>query len=760
MRKPRVRYRKGDQITLFEGGRRALYKVSGRSAGAYELEPQLAGKSRVMLDEEITEFRLDGNLEHHPQAPQGLSREQYELLSQDWDMHPDEYRFIAELKADYLRAVDGYRADDHMRLDEACERAAKEVHASERNRWNDSLTVIERDNEADKKRKARLTEDMRDARRGDKQKLARGYLEPKRPTTIQDWWRLWVHVGRSRSILIPLFADRGNRTPRLVGLNGVDLYDEMRKFLKLEYYTDACPHLSTVYKKFKREVLKKTGNEHSVSYNSFNDLRKREFGPYEDMAGREGKRHARMRLDVARRIRYDMKSMQEIEIDHCLLDVLLVHETSGRVLGRPWLTMAMCRSTRMIVGAHLSFDEPSAASVQRCLMHAFWPKDLRGLGLQNEWPAEGIADVVISDNGKDLHSATLRSSQIALKFIMRYLPGRMPWLKGTIERCFGTLQIQVLDLVEGKAFLKVRKKSGYDPNKRATMSLPDLRAMLLRWIVDDYHVTHHSGIDTTPLQRWHEKADPEGQRGVERPDDLLAMLGSAHKLKIGGDGVRMYSQYYWHEELTPLRHEFGAQYEYQCRSDAYDIGRLLLIVPKKRIVAEGEPNDSGRRLELFSTTPERSLGVSVYQNRVRRTLSVKLQREGVPVTDEALDEAINIADAEALSIASDGSAKSTPKSFVRYEQDNGRLLTPVAGRTGSNRPDVSQSSVALPGLSGSMPPTQAPRSAASAPVAADAAPAPQKRVRKKQVKAPPLEATPSLVEDDFEKRFAQMETID
>ena len=288
-----------------------------------------------------------------------------------------------------------------------------------------------------------------------------------------------------------------------------------------------------------------------------------------------------------------------------------------------------------------------------------------------------------------------------------------------------------------------------------------LRGEVLRWIVDDYHVTYHDGIKMTPMERWKQKLHPDGVNSVQRPDDLLAIMGSSHEVVIGDKGILLYGQRYWHEGMTSLRHTYGEKFKYQARSDPYDIGRLLLIVPIKRDAAEGEPNDSGRRLEVWSTTPEMAVGVTAFQNRVRRELSRKLTAEGAPVTLDTLVEAGRHADAEAFEIMSDLRAKKTAGAEARYEQDNGRLLTRVAGWSGSNRPDDGTPTVVLPDLPAALPPPRAPPADPDRGASSEPPPDSPARDRKKAVDAPPLDAAAALaVEDDFEARFAQMETTD
>ena len=68
------------------------------------------------------------------------------------------------------------------------------------------------------------------------------------------------------------------------------------------------------------------------------------------------------------------RPLERVELDHFLCDVHLVCGRTGVPLGRPWLTLAVDHYSGMVVGYHLTFAPPSAASVLAALRHAILPK--------------------------------------------------------------------------------------------------------------------------------------------------------------------------------------------------------------------------------------------------------------------------------------------------------------------------------------------------------------------------------------------------
>ena len=81
-----------------------------------------------------------------------------------------------------------------------------------------------------------------------------------------------------------------------------------------------------------------------------------------------------------------------IQIDHTLVDVIVVDSVTRTPIQRPWLTLAIDVCTRCVVGFHLSLEPPSATSVALCLSHAALAKEswLAERGIDALWPARGI----------------------------------------------------------------------------------------------------------------------------------------------------------------------------------------------------------------------------------------------------------------------------------------------------------------------------------------------------------------------------------
>jgi len=117
--------------------------------------------------------------------------------------------------------------------------------------------------------------------------------------------------------------------------------------------------------------------------------------------------------------------MELIQIDHTPVDVIVVDQEQRLPIGRPWLTLAIDVTTRMVVGFHISLWAPSTVSLCLALSHAVLPKDswLADRELQNlEWPAGGLATITILIFGGSIRGIARRcfASGELFHFVQRH----------------------------------------------------------------------------------------------------------------------------------------------------------------------------------------------------------------------------------------------------------------------------------------------------------------------------------------------------
>lgn len=746
---PVVAWNAGDDVREERPGEAPrILTILRRQRGGFVLRPKGGGDDVEMSDDEIRWGRCFGELEHYPAAPAGLTAARQAALARDHGTEDPEHRMVARVKVEYCLRVESL-LEAGMPFDEAYARAAGELHASEVDRWTKSFEEIRAIREADRVRKRRLPPELLKKKPA---RLGLGMLERPRPSTVETWFREWSSNGRDERMLLPLFNSRGDHGKKLEHRT----YERMRWWIEDVYLKEEQAPLAWVH----REMVKELGN--IVSYTTFRAFLKKEYAAYFIERGRLGGKQAFLRNTVFRRLRHDQVAGMDIEIDHCLLDVL-VRDPSRRVVGRPWLTVAICRATRMIIGCHLSFEQPSYASLQRCLIHAICPKDLSDLKLENDWPCEGIPERATVDQGKEFYSASIKATETALGFHILPLPGRSPWLKGTVERLFATIGVQVIAWMPGKTFSNVVRRGDYPSTKKARFTIQQIRDLLLKWIVDDYHVSWHEGLEGVPLQEWYRRRPAKIR--VPNLKQITELTGVHTLKKIGENGVALNSQFYVHPELGELKLRYGKDREYDVRHDPFDIGYAMLKHPQ------------GRWIRLGSDRPERSVGKSLFQYRVDTRLAKALTRKGEHVTQEKLTKAAQQAAEEARDAVNNGLATTTAASAARYHYDNGKYFTPIglprpnpalkdlptvdhAFAAGANEPtrEVVDAWAPSPGIEDPVP--LLPKPPASPAGGTEAIEAPSTAITRQSTKPAPDERSPSsgfpapdadVVGDTFDK---------
>ena len=307
--------------------------------------------------------------------------------------------------------------------------------------------------------------------------------------------------------------------------------------------------------------------------------------PRNEIVGRrEGRKAARDRFAPATGSLEAHWPLALVQIDHTLVDVIVVDSLSRAPIQRPWLTLAIDVCSRCVVGFHLSLEPPSATSVALCIAHAILPKTqwLAERRIEAEWPVHGLFARLHLDNAKEFRSESLRRGCEQYGIAIDYRPVRTPHYGGHIERLIGTMMGKV-HLLPGTTFSSVHAKGDLDPQKTAAMTLEELERWLGHAIAGIYHRTTHRALGTTPVAAWErgvlgDATMPGCGEPASGPDprrlviDFLPM----ERRRVRREGVSLHSIYYWSDVL---RAWIGEPDKMIVRYDPRDLSRIYLLAP-------------------------------------------------------------------------------------------------------------------------------------------------------------------------------------
>lgn len=281
-----------------------------------------------------------------------------------------------------------------------------------------------------------------------------------------------------------------------------------------------------------------------------------------------------------------------VQIDHTLVDIILVDDVYRKPIGRPWITLAIDVCTRMVAGYYLSFDPPSETSVAMCVGHALLPKEewLLLHKVDSQWPVWGIPRTIHVDNGADFRSNNFQKSCLMHGINLEFRPVKQPRYGGHIERMMGTLMKEIHDL-PGTTFSSIKEKDEYNPEKHAAMTKSEFEEWLVTLICKVYHQRLHSSIGMSPLKKWEigifGNAEIQGIGVPPRPAAPLTVLLDflpSFQRTVQTFGVTIDGVTYYAEAVRPWINagdpdNLGKKREFVFRRDPRDISVLWFFDP-------------------------------------------------------------------------------------------------------------------------------------------------------------------------------------
>lgn len=324
----------------------------------------------------------------------------------------------------------------------------------------------------------------------------------------------------------------------------------------IDEYEGAAATISSVWRTVEKECIKQKEIVPSLSAvrsrikeQVERDLYKKKYGA--DAAAqlyeaRPGKKKTRRPLEWT-------------QMDHTLVDVILVDDERREPLGRPWLTVIIDIHTRVILGYYLSLHHPSTISVSCAIFHAALPKHdfLKRLGVaEGKYPYYGVPIVIHMDNAKEFRS---RKFQVACKrnsIDPKWRPLGRKHYGAHVERLIGTFMTTKVHFLRGTTYSNTQVRKGHDSEKMSSMTFSEFT----KWFANEvciYHGRKHAELDCSPAQKWLE-CFTRDDGGMAYPP----IVGDPFKFRldfmpeetraIGPQGIKLRGGLYWSNALKGL----------------------------------------------------------------------------------------------------------------------------------------------------------------------------------------------------------------
>jgi transposase InsO family protein len=329
-------------------------------------------------------------------------------------------------------------------------------------------------------------------------------------TSFNGWLRDWQQY-QDWTLMAPRF-DRRGPDQRTVIVGKVKKVVEAA-INKVFLTKNALPKLDVceeVADKLKEWNKKRPESEHlSVSQRQIYRYIDDEVDIYDAAVARKGKAAADKLFKPVRQGPGSFHVMDIVEVDHTQAKTEVTHDETGESLGRPWVSAALDRCSRMVVGIHIHFEGQTTYASMQTLKNVAMPKGfLKKLvpEIDYEYPCCGNPVAYFFDRGADFISDQMISVGLNCDIRLDYAPGENPEYKGKIERFFRTLHESTALNLKG-ATPRIRSDGDHRAERsQATVTYSDFLERTWRFLTMDYAKDHHEGIGCSPLERWNERA--------------------------------------------------------------------------------------------------------------------------------------------------------------------------------------------------------------------------------------------------------------
>ena len=276
--------------------------------------------------------------------------------------------------------------------------------------------------------------------------------------------------------------------------------------------------------------------------------------------------------------------LEQVQMDHTVVDLEVVDEQYRRPIGRPYVTAAIDVASRGVAGLVVTLEAPSALSVGLCLAHMVTDKRawLERLGIEADaraaWPMSGKPREIYVDNAAEFKSEALRRGCDQHGIKLSYRPEGMPHFGGIIERLIGTM-MQMVHELPGTTFSSPAQRGDYDSQATAVLTLAELN----KWLalaVASYHGQVHGTLNQTPSARW-ERGAAEGGRPATVVSETAFLIDFLPVIRrtLTRTGFLVDHVQYYSDGLKPWIARRERLEKFVLRRDPRDISRIWALDP-------------------------------------------------------------------------------------------------------------------------------------------------------------------------------------
>ncbi|MEQ1529672.1 MAG: Mu transposase C-terminal domain-containing protein [Methylococcales bacterium] len=351
----------------------------------------------------------------------------------------------------------------------------------------------------------------------------------------------------------------------------------IRELIRKQFMKRQKPTMAKLYRDVKKECKVKGL---SVPARNSVALRIKQLNPVQVIRAREGVDAARSLQSAGDTPPTFTSILEQVQIDHTVIDLIIVDERDRQPIGRPYLTIAIDVFSRCIVGMVVTLEPPSTVSVGLCMAHMVCDKRpwLEQLKLEVDWPMSGKPRSLYLDNAAEFKSEALRRGCELHGISLNYRPPGKPHYGGIIERLIGIMMEEVHDL-PGTTFSNPEERGDYDSEKMAALTLHELERWLIIAVAYYHGDTHDNDLKEPPTKRWEKGIKTSGTiSAVSNAKAFMVDFLPIIRRTLTRTGFAIDHIHYFANALKPLiarRNKHAPKF--LIRRDPRDISRIWVL---------------------------------------------------------------------------------------------------------------------------------------------------------------------------------------
>lgn len=416
--------------------------------------------------------------------------------------------------------------------------------------------------------------------------LARGDEKCPATRTVRRWAYRFLATDNARSLL-DRNACKGNRQSKLPK----PALDLLATFVRTNYLRRNGEHAQQVCDRINHEI-RQNPDKYGVPSISYTTVRRYISSLPEILVVRKRAGHKKAKNEFTTGLhRDDAQSLLEwVEIDQTQLNIYVTND-KGEVIGRPWLTIAIDRKSRMVLWFHLSMKRLDGNALPRICYMAMRPKDMDALrqqypDIKSEWPVHGIFQETVLDNSLENHTEDFQNiCADILSMQMHYVPPAQGSDKAHVERLFRYIKESFVTTFPGSYTKDDEDKFAL---RAAVLTFEELEQRLAVWILDLYHNRRHSELNMSPLEKWKECIALCGStRLPSRADDFERLLWRSESAVLQKWGLQFEKLRFKSPELAKIGDSKGhGKIRLNFYYNPYDLSSIRVVHPTSKELME------------------------------------------------------------------------------------------------------------------------------------------------------------------------------